>query len=220
MENLEKYVELLEQKIYDMFQKESSGHDIYHLRRVYNLACHLQEKEGGDRLVIGISAFLHDIHRTMEVNGKFCPPKDSLPLIYKMLRGVNFPEEKIQNVLHCIEFHEEYEFTKEGKTVSDLETLILQDSDNLDAMGALGIGRTFSFGGSHSLPMWLPDIPLEKNYEGEHKFDPSTIHHVYSKLLQLKDNMNTKTAKDMAQARHNFTQEFLDHFVKEWKGEI
>lgn len=221
MENLEKYITLLEDKISEMFQRDSSGHDMAHLKRVYNLALHIQEKEGGDRFVIGISAFLHDVHRIMEKDtGKFCPPKDSLPTITKILEEVNFPKEKIENVLHCIEFHEEYGFVPSGKTVSDIETLILQDADNLDAIGAVGIGRTFSFSGVYNVPMWVPEIPFEKNFQGEHKRDPSTMHHIYSKLLELKGNMNTQTAKEMSAERHKFMEGFFEHFVKEWKGEM
>ena len=221
MDELEKYKKLLEDKINKMFRKDSTGHDLYHLNRVYNLALHLQEKEGGDRLVIGISAFLHDVHRIMEKEtGKFCPPKDSLPIISKLLEEVSFPKEKIDNVLHCIEFHEEYNFSKEGKTVSDIETLILQDTDNLDAIGAIGIGRTFTFGGSHNVPMWIPERPFDREYFDESKKDSSTLHHFHSKLIKLKDNMNTETGKKMAQARHEYMLGFIKQFISEWKGEV
>jgi len=219
--DLKKYIELLEIKVSKMFEKEGSGHDIYHLKRVFNLALTLQEKEGGDRMVIGVSSFLHDIHRVISnKNRKFCSPKESLPIITKLLKSVDFPKEKIPKVLHCIEFHEEYGFTKAGKTVSDIETLILQDADNLDAIGAIGIGRTFSFCGSHNLPMWEPKIPFRKDFEGEHKYDVSCLHHFHSKLLLLKDNMNTKTAKKIAKERDGFMQQFLLRFIKEWDGKI
>ena len=221
MDDLDKYINLLEKKVSAMFHEESSGHDIFHLRRVLNLALHIQEHEGGDRFVIGVAAFLHDVHRIMEKqNGKFCPPKDSLPVILQILEDVDLPKDVILKVLHCIEYHDEYGFTKEGRTVTDLETLILQDADNLDAIGAVGLGRTFSYGGAHSLPMWLPDVKLEKNFEGEHRNDPSTLHHIFSKLLELKSNMHTKTAQKMAKERHKFTQEFFDRFIQECKGEI
>ncbi len=216
---LENYIELLEREVSARFSSENTGHDIYHLKRVYNLALHIQQKEGGDRLVIGVAAFLHDIHRIIEKEtGKFCPPKDSLPTVSGLLEKINFPKEKVENILHCIEFHDEYGFTKEGRTVSDLETLILQDADNLDAIGAIGIGRTFSYSGAHGLPMWIPELPFQKNFEGEHKNDPSTLHHVYSKLLQLKGNMQTNTAKEMAEERHVFMQSYLNQFIAEWEG--
>ncbi len=215
------YVKLLEPKVRKMFDSESSGHDLYHLQRVLNLALHLQEKEGGDRLVIGVAAYLHDIHRLVEKEtGKFYPPKESLPTIEKLLKEVNFARDKIPMVLHCIEYHEEYGFSASGKTVDDLETFILQDADNLDAIGAIGVGRTFTFGGAHGLPMWVPDIPFDRNTFDESERDPSTIHHFYSKLFKLGDNMNTKTAKEMAKARHKFMEVFVKTFIGEWKGEI
>lgn len=219
--NLEKYIELLEKKIMEIFHGENTGHDLNHLKRVYNIALTIQEKEGGDRFVIGVSALLHDIHRIIEKDtGKFCPPKDSLLMISKILEEIDFPKEKEENILHCIEFHDEYGFTKDGKSVTDVETLILQDADNLDAIGAIGVGRTFSFGGAHNVPMWVPEIQFAKNFEGEHKLDPSTLHHIYSKLFELKNNMNTNTAKNMAIERHKFMELFFEHFKNEWNGNI
>ncbi len=211
----------LEQRLKDMFANESSGHDPNHLKRVYNLATRIQDQEGGDRLVIGAAAFLHDLHRLMgKDRGKYCDPKESLPLVEKLLKEVEFPATKIPPVLHCVEFHEEYAFSDQGKTVTDLETLIIQDADNLDAIGAIGIGRTFTFGGAHGVPMWVPERPFDRDTYDEAVGDPSTIHHFYSKLLKLKDNMNTETGKRMAEARHEFMELFLDHFFKEWKGEL
>lgn len=203
-----------------MFASESSGHDIYHLDRVRNLALHIQKKEGGDRLVIGVAAFLHDIHRLMgKDTGAFVHPKDSLPTIRNILAGLDFPHEALERVLHCIEYHEEYGFSKEGKTVADIETLILQDADNLDAIGAIGIGRTFTFGGAHALPMWMPEKAFDREFFDESEEDPSTLHHFYSKLLKLKDNMNTKTGKEIAEGRHAYMAQYVRQFINEWKGE-
>lgn len=217
----DKYINPLEEKVREMFSDESSGHDINHLKRTLNIAQHLQAREGGDIMVISAATLLHDIHRlTEKKTGQFCAPKDTLPTIREMLENVGFPKEKIDQVLHCVEYHEEYGFSSTGKTVDDIETLILQDADNLDAIGAIGIGRTFSFGGSHGLPMWDPEKPFDREVYEESTNDPSTIHHFYSKLLKLKDNMNTQTGKEMAEGRHNFMKLFLDHFFKEWQGEI
>jgi|SRR3990172_1634104 len=215
------YIQLLEPKVREMFKSESSGHDIDHLQRVSKLALHLQEKEGGDKLVIGVAAYLHDVHRlTEKQTGKFNPPKESLPAVKQLLEDVNFPSDKIGMVLHCIEFHEEYGFSSKGKTVADLETLILQDADNLDAIGAIGIGRTFAFGGANNLPMWIPGKPFDRNTYDESERDPSTLHHFYSKLLKLGENMNTETARQMASERHKCMEEFVDRFKHEWDGEI
>lgn len=216
---MEKIIKTLEKEIKKDFSKEGSGHDIYHLKRVLNLALLLQKEEGGDKLVIAVAAFLHDLHRIMEKEtGKFRTPKDSLPKIKKLLDKIKLSNEQINKILHCVEFHEEYGFSKKGKTVSDIETLVIQDADNLDAIGAIGIGRTFAFGGAHSVNMWVPESPFKRKYFNENKKDVSTIHHFYSKLLKLKDNMNTKTGRNLANKRHKFMELFLKEFFDEWRG--
>ena len=189
--NVEEIIYQLEEEVKFLFHEESSGHDIYHLKRVLNNALIIQEKEGGDKLIIAVSAFLHDVHRIIQKEtGKFCSPKDSLPKIKEILDRTKLSEEQKEKVLHCIEYHEEYNFSENGKTVNDIETLVLQDADNLDAIGAIGIGRTFSFGGVNKVTMWIPDKPFDRHHFDESGKDPSTIHHFYSKLLRDKPLQN------------------------------
>jgi uncharacterized protein len=216
---METILKQLEEKVKELFHEESSGHDIYHLKRTLNNALTIQEKEGWDRLVIAVSAFLHDIHRIIQKeSGKFCSPKDSLPKVREILDEVDLTEDQKKRILHCIEYHEEYDFSENGKTVNDIETLILQDADNLDAIWAIGIGRTFSFGGANGVTARIPEKPFDRNTFDESEKDPSTIHHFYSKLLKLKENMNTETAKKMANERHKFMELFLQEFFDEWNG--
>ncbi|MBU0667130.1 MAG: HD domain-containing protein [Nanoarchaeota archaeon] len=216
---MKEIIQQLEEEIKALFHKDSSGHDIYHLKRTLNNALTIQKKEGGDKLVIAVSAFLHDIHRIIQnETGSFCSPKNSLPKVKDILDKTTLTEDQKAKVLHCIEFHEEYDFSENGKTVNDAETLVLQDADNLDAIGAIGIGRTFSYGGSNNVTMWIPEKPFDRNTYEESEKDPSTIHHFYSKLLKLKENMNTKTAKNMARKRHKFMELFLQEFFDEWNG--
>lgn len=217
---MKEILDKLEEEVKSMFHTENSGHDIYHLKRVNYLSLHIQEKEGGDRLVIGVASFLHDIHRIMEKEiGKYVSPVESLPRIEKILNKTNLLKDEKIKVLHCIEYHEEYAFSEKGKAVNDIETLIVQDADNLDGIGAIGIARGFSFAGAHKIPIWIPHLPFNRKHYDESIKDPSEIHHFYSKLLKLKDNMNTETAKKMALERHKFIEYFLDEFFKEWKGE-
>lgn len=217
--HVEEIVDQLEEEIKILFHEESGGHDIYHLTRTLNNALTIQEKEGGDRLVIAVSAFLHDMHRIIQKQtGKFCSPKDSLPKVREILDKTDLTEEQKEKVLHCIEYHEEYNFSENGKAVDDIETLVLQDADNLDAIGAIGIGRTFAFGGANELAMWAPEKPFDRETFDESEKDPSTIHHFYSKLLKLKGNMNTEAAKKMAGERHKFMELFLQEFFDEWNG--
>ena len=217
---MERIIEQLEVQLKDLFHNENSGHDIYHLKRTLNLALAIQEKEGGDKLVVAVSAFLHDVHRILEKeSGKFCSPKDSLPKIKEILDKTELSEGQKKRVLHCIEFHEEYDFSEGGKTVNDIETLIVQDADNLDAIGAIGISRTFSYSGVHGIPIWVPEKPFDRKLFEEGKHDHSTIHHFHSKLLKLRNNMNTVTAKEIADKRHKFMELFLQEFFDEWNGQ-
>lgn len=194
---MDKYIEQLKPYVIEMFKNDSSGHDISHLERTTNTALSLQEKEGGDRIIIGISAFLHDVHRIMQnESGTFVSPKDSLNTIKEILSKIDLSNEQVDKICYCIEYHEQYNWN--GNNVSDINTLILQDADNLDAIGAIGIGRTFSYGGSHNVLMYDPSVPLnEKNdYAEDNGDDESTIHHFYHKLFKLGNNMNTKAAKE------------------------
>ena len=216
---LEKYIEKLKPYIMELFNKDSSGHDISHLLRTMNTALYLQEKEGGDRLIIGISAFLHDVHRIMQnETGHFVSPKDSIPKVKEILKNIDLTNEQVEKICFCIEHHEEYNWN--GNNVDDINTLILQDADNLDAIGAIGIGRTFSYGGSHNAVMYDDTIPLneEDDYSESNGDDPSTIHHFYHKLFKLGDNMNTITAKILANDRIKFMKEFVKEFLNEWNA--
>lgn len=212
-----KEIEKLKPIVLNLFKNDSSGHDISHLERTMGLALKVQAKEGGDRLVIGISAFLHDIHRIMQNNsGKYVPPVESLDTVREILSKVDLDEDTVNKICYCIEYHEEYNWN--GKNVEDLNTLILQDADNLDALGAIGIGRTFSYGGANGIPMYDENVELEPKEKFSEVIlkDPSTIHHFYHKLFKLKDNMNTQTARKMAEKRVDFMKEFVEEFLEEW----
>ena len=216
---MEELIAQMENEIRAVFFRESSGHDVYHLKRVMNTALAIQKQEGGDKIIIAISALLHDIHRIIQnETGKFCSPKQSLTKVSKILDKTNITDNQKKKVLNCIEYHEEYNFSKSLDDNYDIETMILQDADRLDAIGALGIGRTFSFGGKHNIGMWIPEIPFDKDNYDSSKTDPSIIHHFYSKLLNLKEGMNTNTAKKMANERHKFMESFLKQFFDEWNG--
>lgn len=216
---LEEYIEKLKPIILELFLKESSGHDITHLERTMKMALYLQEKEGGDRIVIGISAFLHDVHRIMQnERGVFVSPKDSLDTVKQILSNIELTQEQIDKICYSIEFHENYNW--KGENVSDINALILQDADNLDAIGAIGIARTFAFGGAHNIKMYDDTVRLnEKDDYIEGELDASAIHHCYHKLFKLADNMNTKTAMEIAKQRTDFMKKFVKEFLDEWNGE-
>ena len=127
---LENYIENLKPYVVSLFGDDSSGHDISHLTRTMKIALYIQEREGGDRLIIGIAAFLHDIHRIMEnESGKFVSPKDSIPKVKEVLSHVDLDENQINEICFCIENHENYNWN--GTNVDDINALILQDADHL-----------------------------------------------------------------------------------------
>ena len=216
---LEDYIEKIKPFVINLFKDDSSGHDISHLERTMNIALYIQEKEGGDRIIIGIAAFLHDIHRIMQnASGKFVSPKDSLNTVKEILSNTNLTEEQINKICYAIEYHEEYNWN--GNNVNDFNTLILQDADNLEAIGAIGIGRAFAYGSAHGLPMYDEKVPLNESndYKEANGDDESTIHHFYHKLFKLGDQMNTETGKVLAKKRTDFMKNFTEEFIDEWNG--
>ena len=184
------------------------------------IALYLQSKEGGDVLIIGISSFLHDIHRLMQTEqSKYITPKDSLDEVIKIIEKskIELTSDQINKILFCIEHHEDYNWN--GFNVDDINTLILQDADNLDAIGAIGIGRSFGYAALNNQVFYDDKIPLEKfdGYEEKIK-DVSNIHFLNNKLVKLGDNMNTKTAKLIAKDRVEFIKKFIDEYIKEWNA--
>ena len=204
------------QRIFEEVKKElaedSSGHDPQHVKRVYNNAMSIAEQEGGDKDVIGAASLVHDLHRI--IGGDFTHPADSIYRVNEVLERAGY-EGDVHKVVYCVAVHEDYEFEEGVNEEYGVEAQIVQDADNLDAIGALGIGRTFKFGGAYGNPMWQPEIDGE-NQHSYHKenLDDSTVQHFYDKLLKLKDNMNTETAQKQAKEQHEFMKEFLKRFKK------
>lgn len=192
-----------------------AGHDWFHIERVWKLAKKIHEKEGGNLEVIELSALLHDI-----ADPKFHNGNESLAtqISSEFLKSIEVEEYKIEQVLHIIQ-NISFKNRSEAPEVSSLELQIVQDADRLDAIGAIGIARTFNFGGFKNNLMYHPDIPpkLKMSKEEYKKSNGTTINHFYEKLLLLKDLMNTETAKKIAAERHDFMLVFLDEFFKEWK---
>lgn len=217
----EEYINKLKPYVEQYFKDDCTGHDIGHLERTMKSALYICEKEGGDKIIVGISAYLHDVHRILQSKeGKFVSPKDSIPIIRSIISNLDLTEEQIEKICYCIEYHEEYNWN--GNNVSDKNALILQDADNLDAIGAIGIGRAFNYGGAYNIDMYDENIPLieEDDYVEEKGDNETTIHHFYHKLFKLGDNMNTKTARSLADNRIKFMKEFTKEFLKEWTGNI
>ena len=193
-----------------------AGHDWFHIERVWKLSKKIAEKEGGNLEIIELSALLHDIADPKFHNGD---ETLAIKISREFLETENVSEDIIEQVLSIIK---NISFKNRGEvSEKSLELKIVQDADRLDAIGAIGIARTFNFGGFKNNLMYHPEIKpsLEMSKEEYKKSNGTTINHFYEKLLLLKDLMNTETAKKIATERHDFMLNFLDEFYKEWNVE-
>ncbi len=195
-----------------------AGHDWFHIERVWKLSKKIAEKEGGNLEVIELSALLHDIADPKFHNGD---ETLALKISQNFLEELHVEGELIEHVLFVIK-NISFKNRAEAPENPPLELQIVQDADRLDAIGAIGIARTFNFGGFKNNLMYHPEINpnLGMNKEEYKKSKGTTINHFYEKLLLLKDLMNTETAKKIASERHDFMLQFLDEFYKEWNVEL
>lgn len=189
--------------------KEGSGHDWLHIKRVYNLATYICEKEGGDEFIIKMTALLHDID-----DWKF---SDNNSTTENFLKSLNIDEKIIQKIIDIISTMS-YKGGVLDSTQTTLEGKIVQDADRLDAMGAIGIARAFTYGGSKHRLIYDPSIkPMSfENLQQVRNENNHTINHFYEKLLRLKDLINTNTAQQIAEKRHRFMEIYLNEFYNEW----
>ncbi len=199
---------------------ESTGHDYWHAIRVRNMAMRIAAKErGADKFIVQLAALLHDVY-DYKINGKSDHELGPRKVNAWLLRqGVG--RRSADSVSQIIR---EISFKGAGvKTVPTmLEGKIVQDADRLDALGAIGIGRTFATGARLGRELYDPGVkPARHNTFAQYmKRRSHTINHFYEKIFLLKGLMNTKTAKEIAKGRHEYTKEFVDRFLAEWDGEI
>lgn len=198
-------------------ENAEGGHDWFHIERVYKNALLIAKGEICDTTVVELAALLHDIADSKFHDGdETVGPRTARTFLEKE----NVSEAIISHVISIIE---NISF-KGGNTVKQFhskELDVVQDADRLDAIGAIGVARTFNYGGFKNRPMYNPEIaPKMDMTKDEYKnSDAPTINHFYEKLLLLKDKMNTNTGKQIAQQRHRFMETFLAQFYAEWNGE-
>ncbi len=201
------------------FSGEGTGHDWWHMYRVWKLAKHITSKESkADMFVVELGALLHDIADWKFNDGDMeAGPKAA----HKWLESLGVNEDIIQAVEDIIR-NVSFKGAQVKQNMNSLEGQIVSDADKLDAVGAIGIARTFAYGGAHDTPIYDPNIkPVNHKTFEEYKNSKShTINHFYEKLLLLKDKLYTQTARDIATHRHEFMQQYLDEFYKEWDGEL
>jgi uncharacterized protein len=193
------------------------GHDWFHIERVYRNALLIARDEDCDEMVVKLGALLHDI-----ADSKFHDGDESIGprMAREFLEKEGADAEIIEHVVNIID-NISYKGGNFEKNFSSIELAIVQDADRLDAMGAIGIARTFNYGGFKNRSLYDPKIaPIAAMSKEEYKKNEApTINHFYEKLLLLKDKMNTATGKQIAQERHRYMEGFLSQFYAEWEGE-
>ncbi|MBA4152831.1 HD domain-containing protein [Flavobacterium sp.] len=201
----------------DKLQNAEGGHDWFHIERVYKNALSIAETETCDLTVVKLGALLHDIADSKFHDGdeEIGPQKAR-----NYLESQKVSEEIIKHVIQIVE-NISFKGGNFEKQFTSKELEIVQDADRLDALGAIGIARTFNYGGFKNRSIYNPNIPPKLNMSKEEykKSDAPTLNHFYEKLLLLKDKMNTETGKKLAQDRHRFMELFLSQFYSEWEGE-
>lgn len=194
-----------------------AGHDWWHIERVRKAALKIAALEGADLFIVELGALLHDIADSKFHNGD---EKIGLRKASEFLKTQEIEPDHITEIVKIIE-HISYRKSFDGITHSTLELKVLQDADRLDAIGAIGIARAFSYGGHKQRIFYDPEIKPTA-YENSDSYKSSTaptINHFYEKLLLLKDKMHTQTAKEIAARRHQFMETYLEEFYREWNGE-
>lgn len=192
----------------------ADGHDWPHVERVTALAVELAHREGADPYICELAALLHDVpdeklNESLEAGmAKLNAWLDLQPLE----PGV---KEAVVSIIRTISFA-----GGDRAPVSSLEAQVVQDADRLDALGAIGIARTFAFAGARGREMYDPSLPPRESMTREEYRNgrSTTINHFYEKLFKLKDRMNTAVGKELAQQRHDFMVQFVERFKQEWEG--
>ena len=213
MSLIDKTISFVKEKLKDA----EAGHDWFHMQRVYKNALLIADGEQCDLDVVKLGALLHDI-----ADSKFHDGDESVgpKVAREFLESQNASEEIIVHVVNIIE-NISFKGGNFEKKFTSKELEIVQDADRLDALGAIGIARTFNYGGFKNRPLYNPEIApnLYMSKEEYKNSESPTLNHFYEKLLLLKDKMNTQTGKKIAEERHRFMELFLSQFYAEWEGE-
>lgn len=198
--------------------EEATGHDWWHSWRVWKLSKKIAEKEGGNLFVIELAALFHDIADWKFYGGS---TKKGAEKAKSLLKKLGVDDKTIKRICHIID-NVSFKGAGVKNKIKTKEGMIVQDADRLDVLGAIGIARIFAYGGFKGREIYNPNIKpkLHKTFK-EYKNSKSTsINHFYEKILLLKDRLNTKTAKKIAERKHKFLENFLKEFFREWKVKI
>ena len=220
--NSKQIIKQTTQFVQEYFQKEGTGHDWWHTQRVRDLALKIAKNEGGDLFVVEMVALLHDIGDYKFFNGN---EQQGQNVLAQFLHSLHLPPEITRSILD-IAINISYMKTLSKKKLSlkkkkSPEFMAVSDADKLDAIGAVGIARVFTYGGYYHRPIYDPNISPNPDISREEYMttEAPSINHFYEKLLKLKDLMYTDYGKQLAQGRHRFLVKYLERFYAEWKGE-
>jgi uncharacterized protein len=211
---VDKEILLTRTEIYvkSLLEGDSSGHDWGHIHRVRTLALVIAKSEGANLFLVELSALLHDID-DWKLVGNNSDGQNAINWLRKC--GVNDQIiERVGTIIDGVSFKGAGVVT----STKDQECKVLQDADRLDAIGAIGIARTFAYGGSRGRGIYDPGIEpvMHTDFENYKKSNAPTINHFYEKLLLLKDQMQTPAGRILAEQRHEFMLRFLEQFYAEW----
>src|SRR4030065_628869 len=210
--NSKMVIESIAKEVKKRFEGESSGHDWWHVYRVWKMAQHIGREEGADMYVLELAALLHDI-----ADHKFHNGDDTVgpKVARQILSGYKVQDDVIDHVCEIIATLS-YKGAGVATDMRTLEGKIVQDADRLDAIGAVGIARCFAYGGHKNRPLQVPGggPELQQSKSSYFKSNGPSINHFYEKLLLLKDRMNTRIGKEIAEGRHRFMEEYLDRFLQ------
>lgn len=201
----------------EKLEGEGSGHDWWHVFRVWKLAVNIGKAEQAELYPVELAALLHDIAdwKFHGGDGEVGPATAGV-----WLRSLEVEEAVVIHVMDIIR-HVSFKGAGVETAMSTREGMVVQDADRLDAIGAVGIARTFAYGGFKGRELYNPEVPptSHQTFEQYKNSQGPTINHFYEKLLLLKDRMNTPAARSMAEGRHRFMETFLEQFYREWEGE-
>lgn len=208
-------IKAVEERLKLALNEEPTGHGWWHSLRVRDLAKKIAQKERGDLFVIELAALLHDID-----DWKFSKSSPTARA-RRLLDELGVDKQTIKQICYIID-----NVSFKGAGVKDkmktIEGKIVQDADRLDVIGAIGIARIFAYGGFMKREIYNPDVKpvMHKTFSHYKTHKGTSMNHFYEKVLLLKDRLNTKTAKQIAEQRHQFVENYVKQFLKEWNGEI
>ena len=195
---------------------DSGGHDFHHIRRVRALALRIARAQGADTFITEMAALLHDV-ADPKVNDT---PEAGLRALAGFLDGCGLDatrRARVEAVIERVSFGRELDGAAEPKSI---ELQAVQDADRIDALGAIGIARTFAYGGSKGQPMHDPDLPprIGLDQKAYRTGKSTSVNHFHEKLFTLKSRLNTDSGRALAAERHLFMEAFLERFMAEWEG--